>query len=157
MQERKIHKINLRKMHMQTREILSWFGPRDLSPVPKQPAWDFPYPDFDTPKINSLSWFWYTQNQFLIHHLTKYPLSNLYSSSLHQEDNNSLNDYNESYKSWILYVIVNKVSYRWTLRNLHNRIEIAWRTESRSKFSKKQNFWTEFWTEILCFELVNSS
>ena len=33
-------------MQTQTREILSWFGPRDLHPVPKQPAWDFSYPDF---------------------------------------------------------------------------------------------------------------
>jgi len=47
-------------MQMQPREILSWFGPRDLHPIHKQPAWDFPYPDFDTP-----------QNQLLVHHLSK--------------------------------------------------------------------------------------
>ena len=38
-----------------------------------------------------------------------------------------------------------------------NRIGIVWITESRSKFSEKQNFWTKFWVENLCFELVNSS
>ena len=58
----------------------------------------------------------------------------LYTSSLHQEDTLvqlfSLNDYNESYKTWNLYVIVNKVSYRWTLRILHTGIRIMWRNES---------------------------
>jgi len=78
-------------MQTQTQEILSWFGPCDLRPVPKQPAWDFTYPDFDTP-----------QNQLLVHHLTKQPLSNLCNSSLHQEDNNSLNEYNESSEFFII-------------------------------------------------------
>ena len=121
LQESKMYRINLRKMQKQTQEILSWFGPYDLRLVPKQSAWDFHYPDFDKP-----------QNQLLIHHLTKQPLPNLYNSSLHQEDNNSLNDYNESYRLWNLYVIVNRVSYRWTLRILHNRIGIVWRNESRN-------------------------
>jgi len=141
-----MYRKNLKKMQTQTQEILSCFGSCDLRPVPKQPAWDFPNPDFNTP-----------QNQLLVHHLTKQPLPNLYNSSLHQEDNNSLDNDNESYKSWIFYVIVNKVSYRWTLRILYNRIRIKWRIESRNKFFEKQNFWTEFWTENLCFELVNSS
>ena len=43
-----------------------------------------------------------------------------------------------------LYVIVDKVSYRWTFRNLHNRVGIGEETESRSKFSEKTEFWTEF-------------
>ena len=51
-------KINLRKIQTRTREILSWFSLRDLHPVLKQPAWDFSYPDFDTPKINSLYTTW---------------------------------------------------------------------------------------------------
>ena len=37
----------------QTQEILSWFGPRDLRPVPKQPALDFSYLDFVHPKSTS--------------------------------------------------------------------------------------------------------
>jgi len=37
-------------------------------------------------------------------------------------------------------VIVDKVSYRWTFRNLHNRVGIDEETESGSKFSEKQNF-----------------
>ena len=49
-----MHRINLREIQTQTREILSWFSPRDLRPVPKQPAWDFSYTDFYTPQINSL-------------------------------------------------------------------------------------------------------
>jgi len=64
---------------MQTREILSWFGPRDLRPVPKQPLEIF------------LILILYTQNQLLVHHLTKQHLSNMHNSSLHQEDNNLYN------------------------------------------------------------------
>ena len=45
-------------MQTETREILYWFGPRDLRPVPKQPAWDFLYPDFEHPKINFLYTIW---------------------------------------------------------------------------------------------------
>jgi len=67
-----MHRINLRKN-------ANAFDPRNLHPVPKQPALDFPYPDFDAP-----------QNQLLVHHLIKHPLPNLYNSSPHQEDNNSL-------------------------------------------------------------------
>jgi len=33
-------------MQMQTQEVLSWFGPRDVHPIPKQPAWTFSYPNF---------------------------------------------------------------------------------------------------------------
>ena len=78
--------------------------------------------------------------------LDKITFANLYNSSLYQEDNNlynssqyqedtlvqlfSLNDYKVSYKSWNLYVIVNKVSYKRTLRILHNGIGIVLRNES---------------------------
>ena len=38
-------------------------------------------------------------------------------------------------------------SYRWTFRNLHNRVGIGEETESGSKFSEKQNFEQNFWAE----------
>ena len=74
-------------MQTKTQEILSWFGPCDLHPIPKQPAWDFSYPWFCTPKTNTCT------------PLDKSPLPNVYNSSytkktttpcitylLHQED-----------------------------------------------------------------------
>ena len=74
LQESKIHRINLRKnANTNTRDFILVQSLWSTS-VLKQPAWDFSYPDFDTP-----------QNQFLVHHLTKQPLPNLYNSSLHQK------------------------------------------------------------------------
>ena len=89
-----MYKKNLRKMQTQTQEILSWFSPCDLRPVPTQPAWDFSYPDFDTPPK-------------LTHYtlLDKTAFAQSVQLSLHQEDKNSLNECNESYKPWILYVM----------------------------------------------------
>ena len=109
-----------------------WFGPFDLRPVPKQSAWDFPFPDLDTPKTNTCT------------PLDRTPFVKsvqLFSTSRRQQL--------FEWIQWILYalnlyVTVNKVSYRWTFRILHKRIGIVWRIESRSKFSKEQNIWTEF-------------
>ena len=115
---------NLREIQTQTQEILFWLGPCDLRPVPKQPAWDFPYPDFVTLKINSLYTTW--QNnlcQICTTLLYTKKTIFLYASSQYQEDNLiqyfSLSDYKITYKPWDLYVIMNKDSYRWTLRILH--------------------------------------
>jgi len=41
-------------------------------------------------------------------------------------------------------VIVDKVSYRWTFRNLHNRVGFGEETESGRQFSENRIFWTEF-------------
>jgi len=57
-------------MQTQAQEILSWFGPLDLHPVPKQPRLRF-----------FLSLILYTQIQHLVYHLTKHPLPNVYNSS----------------------------------------------------------------------------
>jgi len=73
--KKEMYRINLRKYaNANTRDfiLVRFVWPTSS---PKHSAWDFPYPDFDTP-----------QNQLLVHHLTKHPLSNLYNSSLHQED-----------------------------------------------------------------------
>ena len=75
----------------------------------------------------------------------------MYNSSYNQEDHNtlyklsstedalvqcsSLSDYKLSY-ALNLYVIVDKGYYRWTFRNLHNRVRISEETESENKFSE---------------------
>ena len=37
-------------------------------------------------------------------------------------------------------MIVDKGYYRWTFRNLHNKVGIGEETESENKFSENQNF-----------------
>ena len=84
-------------MQMQTWEILSWFSPCYLRPVPKQPAWDFPYPNFDTPPQNQLMYtIW--QNT-LCQICTTLPYTKKILSFI---------EYNVAYKPWNLYVIVSE-------------------------------------------------
>ena len=44
---------------------------------------------------------------------------------------------------------VDKVFYRWTFRNLHNRVGIGEEIESENKFLENQNFEQCFWSENL--------
>ena len=94
----------------------------------------------------SLSWFWYTPKSTACMPLDKTPFVKyvqlfstprrhfLCTTLLYTKKILSLIDYNVSYKAWNLYMIVNKVSYRRTLRILHKRIGIVWRTESETSF-----------------------
>ena len=131
-------------MQTQTQEILSWFGPLDLHPVPKPPAWDFPYPWFCTLKINTLYTTW------------QITFAKTVQLFLHQKDNNSLHNSSSTPEDalvqhflfeWLQInpiSLVNKVSYRWTLKILHKRIRI-W----VKKWKWKISFWqTDFPTEF---------
>ena len=42
---------------------------------------------------------------------------------------------------------MDKGYYRWTFRDLHNRLGIGEETESENKFSENQNFEQSFWSE----------
>jgi len=128
LQESKMHRINLKKMQTQTREILSWFGPCDLRPVPRQLAWDFSYPDFDI-----------LQNR-LQYTTWQKTLRQICTTLLYTKKTFSLMEYNVAYKPWNLYVIVNKISYRRTLKILHKGFRIVWRIESENSFLKNRIF-----------------
>ena len=123
-------------MQTQTQEILSWFGPFDLHPVPKQPAWDFPYPWFYTPKTNTCT------------PLDKSFLPNVYNSSYTKKittscttsllQSFSLSNYNQSYKPWICM-------WSWTrtliggLSNIFIReLVFEWRIESWNSVLKNR-------------------
>ena len=133
-------------MQTQTQEILSWFGPLDQHSVPKQPTWDFLYPWFCTHKANTLYTTWQNNHcqirTILLY--TKKTTTHCTTSLLHQEDALvqffSLTDYNQSYKHWDLYVIVNKDLTSGLSEFFMKGLEFVWRTESGTNFLKNRIF-----------------
>ena len=149
-----MHKINSENSNAKTRE-LSWFGPCDLHPVPKQTAWDFPFLICVHPQPIPCT------------PLDKRPLPNVHNSSLHQENKHLVQLSSTprrrpctmiffewlqwSYKPW-------DWMYLWT-RFLIGRISgiftmdfgIWWRKLKEKLVFRKQNIWTEFWLKTLDF------
>ena len=129
-------------MQIQTQEILSWFGPHDLHLVPKQPAWDFPYPWCCTPKINTLYATW------------QIPFVKYIQLFLHQEGNNtlynfsstkdalvqsfSLSNYKQPYKFWICMSSWTRTLIGGLSEFFSKGLEFEWRIESGNSFLKNR-------------------
>ena len=108
----------------------------------------------------------YTQNQHLAHHLTN-SLCQICTTLLITKKTttpytNSLQPETLLYNAplWVITIdaislesvcVVDKGSYRWTLKNLHYRVGIWMKNWKWKQFSEKQIFQQSFWAENYWF------